>query len=152
MGNKLEFIPYRKEFLQHAEAIFDSNVPDFVAPEEKQDLLFFLEKETQDLSYYILFSEGEALGMCGYHIDKDKNEAILCWGLLHRKAHSRKLGSAMLQFRIEEIRKISSSAKIICRTSHVTEGFFAKFGFKTIEKKENYWGEGLHLRKMVLNP
>ncbi|MBC7862092.1 MAG: GNAT family N-acetyltransferase [Bacteroidia bacterium] len=146
----MEFIPYKSEFLQYAEEIFDSNVPDFVGAEEKENLQFFLEKETSELSYFIVFNENEAVGMCGYCFEKEKDEAVLCWGLLHRKHHLKKIGTKMLQFRIAEIKKISATAKIICRTSQVTEGFFAKFGFKTFEAKENYWGEGLHLRSMIL--
>jgi [ribosomal protein S18]-alanine N-acetyltransferase len=146
----IEFRPYIPEYFSIAESIFDSNTPEFVHPDEKKDLYKFLSEEVGDVHYSILFVDGKGAGMCGYHVDEQKNEGTLCWGLLHRDYHGRRLGEVMLLHRIAEMRNVSPNIKIKCRTSQVTEAFFAKYGFVTVYSEDNFWGEGLHLRTMEL--
>ena len=148
----IEFRRYIPAYLLIAESIFDSNSPWFVHPEEKEDMYKFLTEELSELVYWIMFVDGIGVGMCGYHYDQEKDEGILCWGLLHQDHHGKHLGEKMLLHRIDELKKISPSVKIICRTSQITEGFFARYGFKTLHAEDNYWAPGLHLRTMQLLP
>ena len=60
----------------------------------------------------MLFNGFNLVACGGYGLNDSQTKADLSWGLVHRKHHSQGIGSYLLRFRIENIKKIS-----ICKYS-----------------------------------
>ena len=140
-------VPYTISNYNQVLKIFESNIPDFFHPSEKKEFSDFLMATT--IEFYILINNDQIIGAGGIGLNSDETVS-LCWGMIHKSHHNNKYGKFLLQERIRLIQKKFPGKKIVSNTSQITEGFFRKFGFNTVQSEDNYWAPGIHLRKMIL--
>ncbi|WP_101448302.1 GNAT family N-acetyltransferase [Aquimarina sp. MAR_2010_214] len=143
--SKEKIIRYSEEQLSEIKNIFFLNVPEYFAEKEWYDLTNYL--KIHGKTYFVVKNEREIIGCGGYHKSNDTT-ARLSWDFIHPEFKGKGIGRKMILHCIEEIEKDVSNDSIEVWTSQHAHQFYAKFGLKTYDIKENYWEEGLHLYKM----
>lgn len=119
------------------------NTPDFFAPEEEEELLYYLEKKIEQ--YFVLEIDGKIVASGGFNFSKDKTVGIISWDAVHPDFQGKKLGSQLLEYRMEQLKTFKNLEIIIVRTSQFVYPFYKKHGFRLVEVVEDYWAEGYDL-------
>ncbi len=127
--------------------LVQQNTPKYFAVSEEHDLENYLQNEI-DL-YYVLEVDGKVVGSGGINFDDSMTIAVLSWDIIDPDYQGKSFGSKLLNYRMEQINKISSVQKIIVRTSQLTYQFYEKQGFKTAEIHKDYWSKSLDMYFMV---
>ena len=122
------------------------NTPNYFSPEEKKDLIYFLEKEIE--YYFVIEIDKQIVGCGGFNFSGDKTTGKISWDILHPDFQGKSLGTLLLNYRIEKLKEFKELEKIIVRTTQLVYKFYEKSGFKLIEVSEDYWAKGFHLYKM----
>ena len=94
-----------KYSLTHREQVlnlFDSNVPEFFDPSERDPFVDFLKNKLE--SYYICLLNNEIVGAGGYWAEND-HEARICWLMVHNTYHNNGIGRYMMNHFHEMIKK-----------------------------------------------
>lgn len=123
------------------------NTPDYFDPSEEIEFSDYLDTDSE---HYFVFEENDNILGCGginYGFDQGKSVRI-SWDMIHPSAQGRGIGSQLVQFRIEQIRKDSQVEKIIVRTSQLVYLFYAKQGFVLDKVEKDYWSPGYDLYEM----
>ena len=123
------------------------NTPKYFAASEEIDLENYLQNEI-DL-YYVLEVDGSIVGSGGINFDDSMTIAVLSWDIIDPEYQGKSFGSQILNYRLEQLKKISSIQKIIVRTSQLTYEFYEKQGFKTVEIHKDYWSKGFDMYFMI---
>lgn len=138
---------YQETDLADVIAIFKSNIPQYFAAEETQDLLDYLSHERED--YLVCIREGKLMAAGGINYTKEKGKAYLSWDFVDREQHGKGIGSALLAERLIRINRKPDISEIVVRTSQVACDFYQKKGFVIREIHRDYWAEGLDMVYMV---
>jgi len=134
-------------------AIFNSIDDDFFAQLKEVDYRRWILRSlnTDNHFYYAVEADGKIVGCGGFLIKEKGGEAIIAWGMVHPDQQKKGYGLALLDFRIEEIKKRLPSGTIITRdTTQQTFEFFEKKGFVVIKIQEGYHKKDLHRYDMEL--
>ena len=123
------------------------NTPKYFAESEENDLENYLQNEI-DL-YYVLENDRKIIGSGGINFDDSMTIAVLSWDIIDPEHQGKSFGSQLLNYRMEQINKISSVQKIIVRTSQLTYQFYENHGFKSVEIHKDYWSKGFDMYFMV---
>lgn len=131
--------------------VFDSNIPDFFAPEEKSEFLAFLDEgiKTQEV-YEVLEIEGALVAAGGYRKEKE-GDARICWLMVDKHLHQKGWGRILLEKQMEQIKNSGKYQQISLMTSQHTDKFYEKLGFYRTRFEANYWAEGMDLIMMEMN-
>jgi ribosomal protein S18 acetylase RimI-like enzyme len=141
--------------------IFESNTPRYFDPLELEDFNRWLDgKDRNILSYnttkeeyfYVLEVENKIIACGGYYIPIDENRGNMVWGMVHEKFHKAGFGSALLSYRINEIKQNYPGYIISLDTTQHSFIFFEKLGFTVTAIQNNYYGENLDRYDMILKP
>ena len=141
--------PYKQKYFDNCVDIIESNTPKYILPIEHLAFKNYLLKKNK--KYFVLFNGFNLVACGGYGINDSQTKADLSWGLVHRKHHSQGIGSYLLRFRIENIKKKYPSVNIHLDTSQHTYKFFERFGFKVRKISKDGYGEGLDMYDMILD-
>jgi len=142
--------PYRPEDLAACLALFDSNTPPFFAPEERAEFSAFLETlPAADRPYLVLTQAGEVIA-CGGLILETKGRASFTWGMVARAHHGQRLGTQLMQARLDLARSLPGITELVLATSQHTHGFYKGFGFTTQGITPDGFGPGLDRWDMTL--
>ena len=141
--------PYKQKYFDNCVDIIESNTPKYILPIEHLAFKNYLLKKNK--TYFVLFNGFNLVACGGYGINDSQTKADLSWGLVHRKHHSQGIGSYLLRFRIENIKKKYPSVNIHLDTSQHTYKFFERFGFKVRKISKDGYGEGLDMYDMILD-
>lgn len=137
---------YRSSDKKSCLALFQSNVPEYFDIKDLEDFSSYLESHNQ--GNLVLENEaGEVVACGGYWIKGDTGR--LSYGMVSREYHGQGIGAELVRARIAELSKKCSRIEI--DTSQVTAGFYARFGFETVEVKRGAHGEGLDSVIMALD-
>lgn len=128
-------------------AIFDSNVPQYFVPGERNEFIQWLNKPGR-APYYVFEAEQETVGCGGIYVDKDKQIAGLAWGMVHRNYHKKGLGRSLTLYRLKAMTLNYPTLEQHLETSQYTEAFYQQFGFQTYERIKNGFSPGLDNCKM----
>ncbi len=110
--------------------LFDSNTPEFFAPEERGEYRRFLDH--LPCSYIVLSSPDEGVVAAGgYYVREPPSPGGLAWGLVARAWHRRGVGSELLQLRLSRLRA-SHVQSVRVRTSQRSRGFYERAGFRLV--------------------
>ena len=140
---------YKQKYFDNCVDIIESNTPKYILPIEHLAFKNYLLKKNK--TYFVLFSGFTLVACGGYGINDSQTKAGLSWGLVHRKHHCQGIGSYLLRFRIDNIKKKYPSVNIHLDTSQHTYKFFERFGFKIRKISKNGYGEGLDMYDMILD-
>ncbi|WP_290689762.1 MULTISPECIES: GNAT family N-acetyltransferase [unclassified Haematobacter] len=130
-------------------AIFDSNVPGFFAPSERDAFETHL-RTMEPATYLVLLSDERVLACGGLSVDAEAHRAILTWGMVDRAAHRRGLGGKLTEARLALARRLPGITEVALATSQHTRAFYERFGFIAAAVTPDGFGDGLDRWDMVL--
>lgn len=111
-------------------AVFDSNVPAFFVPGEREGFAGFL--DALPGPYLVLEDEdGAVVGCGGWAIVPETRTADLCWGMVSLPRHGTGLGRMLFDARLDGIRAGPGADAVALNTSQHTRGFYERRGFVT---------------------
>jgi N-acetylglutamate synthase-like GNAT family acetyltransferase len=142
--------PYQTTDKPGCLAVFDSNVPDYFLPAEREGFAHFLDRMGCDLSYQVIERDGRIAGCGGHAVEPDGVTASLCWGMIDNALHRQGLGRLLTQARIEAARGTPGVTRLRLDTSQHTSAFYARFGFETVTVTPDGYGDGLDRCEMIL--
>lgn len=126
--NDITIRPYARHDRESCLSVFRSNLPQFFRESEEAEFLAFIDSEK--CSYLVLESDGQVVACGGFAIREESQEADLCWGMVDRRAHGRRLGELLLLVRLRGIVDSGRCQSIRLGTSQLTGSFFSKYGFQ----------------------
>ncbi|HEY0019665.1 MAG TPA: GNAT family N-acetyltransferase [Longimicrobium sp.] len=111
-------------------AVFDSNVPEFFIPAEREAFAGFLDGLPGP--YLVVEDEdGAVVGCGGYAVTPGTSTADLCWGMVRRERHGTGLGRLLTEARMDRIHADPAAMEIALNTSQHTRAFYERRGFAT---------------------
>lgn len=129
--------------------VFDSNVPRFFTPPEREEFREFL---TALPGPYFVLPGGEGLDACGgYAVNADTGVADLCWGMVRLDRHGEGLGRALTELRVRRALADPTARRIELATSQHTAGFYERMGFHTVRVTPDGFGPGLDRCDMAMD-
>lgn len=124
--------------------LFDWNVPDYFSKEERDGLVFYLDREIE--LYFVVVINTQIVGCGGINFESTKG--IISWDIIHPQFQNQNLGTQLIQHRIEVLNNMPLIEKIVVRTSQHTFKFYQKKGFDLLETEKDYWATGFDLYYM----
>jgi predicted N-acetyltransferase YhbS len=121
-------------------ALFDSNRPKYFTAPERDLFTTFLRR--MDQPFFVAEIAGQVRACGGFTID-DFGVSYLDWGMVHGDSHRQGIGANLLQYRLDQIRKIPHAWCVLIDTSQHTAPFFARFGFQAFRTIPNGYQPGL---------
>ena len=128
-------------------AIFDSNVPRFFAPAERE--AFETQLRTMDAATYLVLMSNGRVVACG-GVTVEAHRAVLSWGMVDRTAHGQGLGRTLTEARLAIARRLPDITEIALATSQHTRAYYERFGFTAEAITPDGFGEGLDRCDMIL--
>lgn len=142
--------PWRREDLAAGLDLFDSNVPRFFAPSERQDFIGFVEA-TDDPYFVLEDAAGNVVGCGGFgRAEHDPSAVVLCWGMVRSDLHGRGLGDLLLRMRLDRIASDPTHRIVEIETTQHSQGFFARYGFAEKRSVADGFAPGMDLVEMTL--
>lgn len=125
----MDLRPYRPEDKEGLLTAFDSNVPDWFYPEEREKLDTYL--DTLPGPYAVLDHDGTIVGGAGYSMCTP-DMAELRWLIVRRDLHGNGLGKLLVYSTLRELSKRENPPQVSLRTLPQATGFFEKMGFHVV--------------------
>ncbi len=130
--------------------LLELNTPQFFAPEERKDLMDYLHQDSEN--YFVFLQNDQLIGAGGINYGFNEGRSVrISWDIIHPEFQRKGIGSALLQFRLQEIRKHQYIRQVIVRTSQHVALFYERSGFTTISTQQNYWAPGFDLIEMSMD-
>ncbi len=150
MTKMISIRPYRAEDKAQLIQLIRSNTPEYFAPEEEADFVSYLDNEIED--YFVVERNEEIVGCGGVNYAENRSVGIISWGMIHPELHGNRIGTVLLQYRLDFLKNTESVKRITVRTSQLTYRFYEKNGFRLVDTKKDFWAEGLDLCYMEYDP
>lgn len=128
--------------------LFDANTPPYFAPNEACSFARFLDSPSG--SYFVAEVEHVVVGCGGWELLYVPSSAALNWGMIDPALHGRRLGTALLEYRLTALAELGVRTVRIS-TSRLVSEFFKKAGFFETQVITNGHGMGLDDVKMELS-
>jgi GNAT superfamily N-acetyltransferase len=144
-----EIVPYEPAYRHSCLTIFESNQPRFFSEPEKKDFEEWLDSGALK-DYFVLLLDGEAIACGGIFFEPERRTAGLSWGMVHATYHGKGYGKLFTGFRVGLIRQKYPGFRCVIDTSHHTEKFYEKFGFRTVSIEQDGYAPGLHKHWMEI--
>lgn len=123
-------------------AIFDSNIPRFFAPDERELFATFLDRFKA--TYLVLCDpDGAVIGCGGMAVRPDGRTAILRWGMIHAARQRQGLGRDLTLARLRLAVADPAVVQIILYTTGLAAGFYRILGFADTEILPDHYAPGL---------
>lgn len=145
--NSLEpsFRYFRPADIESVVSLLITNIPMYFVPAEEKELRDYLYEYPEN--YWIIDKDHEAVAAGGIVLNDDQTIS-LCWGMVRNDLIGTGLGKQLTLFRMEKAREKWGVLPFVTSTSHLTEGFYLKLGFQTIEHTPDGFGPGIDICKM----
>lgn len=143
----LVFRPYRARDVDACLRLFDGNVPDFFAPDERAEFVGFL-RDIGPWPYLVGETGGHMVACGGFEVAG--NVARLTFGMVERTRQGQGIGQALTKARLAVIRQTVGVERVAIETSQKSAGFYDRLGFRVTEVTANGFGPGLDRWVMVL--
>ncbi len=127
--------------------ILKSNTPRYFAPEDEIEFAGFLQKLPGP--YVVLEFKEDVVGCGGWALSDNTKIGHLTWGMIDAAYHNQKLGSQLLNYRLDALKSTGVPAVQLNTTQHVI-AFFEKAGFVILERITDDYGPGLDRVAMTL--
>lgn len=138
--------------------LFGSNTPAYFDPAERALFEAFLDGQPQP--YFVLEEGGQIIACGGVAIHPDlaagvalsPTSAGLTWGMAARGWHGRGVGTRLLRGRLDWIRAHRPEVQEVhLATSQLTQGYYARQGFRVVRRDPDGFAPGLDKVEMVLH-
>jgi len=138
--------------------IFKGNMPKFFAPAELPDFVSCLDnldsgkklfKNALNEKYFVAVLSNKIVACGGYYIVEDENRGNMVWGMVDNTFHKMGIGRKLLEYRIQEIKKLNPENTVSLDTTQYSYQFFEKLGFTTTNITKDFYGEGLDRYDMI---
>jgi len=148
--NKIEILPFQKKHLNDCLSIFESNCPPFFDPSEKILFTRFLDslitdkpirKSIQKNFFFVAVAikTNDVVGCGGYYSVKGAKQIRFSWGMVLNSWHGKRIGTQLVDYRIDKIRRNFQGFDINLDTSQHTFEFYMKNKFSVLSiEKEGY--------------
>ena len=93
--------PYQPSDKASLLAILDANTPQYFAPEERADLVNYLEYEVED--YFVAETVEGIVGAGGLNYFPEEKIVRISWDYVHPDAHGQGVGKALVQHRLRHV-------------------------------------------------
>lgn len=139
--------PYSQDDRRSCLEILEDNTPEFFVAGDRDSLAKFLSQLPGP--YFVGEDQGAIVACGGWALDS-VDVAALTWGMVRRAHHRRGLGRALLNFRLDSIKKRTQAHLARIQTVQLVQGFFAKEGFTIVHVEADGFGLGLDRVTMEL--
>lgn len=129
-------------------AIFDSNVPHYFDPIERERFSSFLMAPLGH--YFVVERDGEVVACGGYLVLSDPSVAELTWGMVKNDRHGGGLGRFLTQARLDVMKSLPGVTRAYINTSQHVQGFYSTIGFAVTSVEVDGHGRGIDSVKMEL--
>lgn len=138
--------------------VFNSNVPKFFASHELDGFKSWLTSKDKAIKafdnneseyYYVVEIDNQIIGCGGFYIPGSGDEARMAWGMVENSLHKKGIGRSLLEYRMDEIRRLKPGIIIALDTTQYSYGFFEKSGFTVIRFQKDFYAKGLDRYDMV---
>ena len=138
-------LSYENSNKQRLLEIFDSNVPSYFDPSERQQFIDYLQKVPKN--YFVFSRAGRIVGSGGF-LFRSKIEGRIVWLMVDQSVHNKGVGRELMHYFEDEIKRQVELKLISLMTSHHTDQFYNKLGYRTIRTENDFWAKGMHLYYM----
>ncbi|KPX49903.1 Acetyltransferase [Pseudomonas syringae pv. helianthi] len=128
--------------------IFDSNVPHYFDPAEREQFASFLMAPLGH--YFVVERDGAVVACGGYLVLSDPSVAELTWGMVHNELHGSGLGRFLTQARLDLMRVLPRVTRAFINTSQHVQDFYSNLGFVMGAVELNGHGPGIDSVRMEL--
>ena len=122
------------------------NTPHYFSPNEEKDLIYYFDNHADN--YYVVEIDDIICGSGGFNISEDGKTAKISWDIIHPERQGVGIGTELLKFRYNEIKKIKGIVTISVRTSQLVYKFYEKFGMELRTEIPDYWDKGFDLYQL----
>ncbi len=130
-------------------ALLDANSPRFFGARDRVEYLAFLANPYRP--YWVMLDpDGAVVGCGGAAIDRANRVGYLTYGMVHPDRHGQGLGTRLTAFRLRWLAAQPGIDRVLIDTSNETEGFYARFGFRTLRVIPDSYAPSLHEHDMEL--
>jgi len=98
-----------------------------------------------------MLQEEKILACGGFVYQVDTAQVTFVWGLVDREHHRSGLGKQLLQFRLQEIKKLYPGVPVRLDTTQVSFPFFEKLGFTIDKISRDFYAPGYDRYDMTLS-
>lgn len=138
--------PYKDADKTSIISLLRGNTPEYFAPEEESDLIFYLGNYAQN--YFVIEINNQIVGSGGYNIAEDGITAKISWDIIDVEMQGHGIGTFLTRHRINEILKKEEIKTLSVRTSQLVYKFYEKFGLELREIIPDYWAKGFDLYRL----
>ncbi|MFZ6052118.1 GNAT family N-acetyltransferase [Halocola ammonii] len=123
--------------------------PEFFDPSEEEDFINYLDYELDQ--YFVVVDRDKVIGGGGFNRGFDDGSAArISWDLIHPNYRGKGIGSELLNYRIEKLKKLPELQKIVVRTTQLSYPFYQRGGFSVKSVEEDFWADGYDLYLMEM--
>ena len=109
-------------------AVFDTNLPDYFGPHERDKFSAFLQARPGP---YFVMEHNDAIVACGGYTLSSPSTARLTWGIVGREFHRQGLGRFLLLYRLRNLTRDNPAVEMVgLATSPQAAPFFESQGFR----------------------
>ena len=141
--SKVHIRPYSDADHSAGLALFNSNRPKYFAEDELGPFRAHLKKDREVEPYFVAECDGQVRA-CGGFFSNGFGVAYLAWGMVEQSWHRRGVGSALLEWRLRDLREDRRAWCVLIDTSQHTAPFYERFGFITFRQIDDGYEPGLH--------
>lgn len=141
------FRPFAAEDLEACLRVFDGNLPDFFAPDERDGLRAHLMQVDGRARHYLVIEAQGHIRACG-GVTVEGDAARLTWGMVARDWQGRGLGARLLAERMALLARHPAVRRVGLSTGPRTVGFYARFGFRVLRVVPDGFAPGLDCCEM----
>ena len=124
------------------------NTPAYFAPEEKEDLIRYLNNHSEN---YFVVEYGKAIVSCGgYNYSDEKGVIRISWDMVDPQYQGMGFGTRLTEFRIEMIKQLADIKRIEVRTSQLAFKYYERFGFVLKAVIKDFWAAGFDMYRMEM--
>ncbi|KTB82340.1 GNAT family N-acetyltransferase [Pseudomonas syringae] len=140
--------PYTLADRERCLDIFDTNVPRYFDPVEREQFASFLMAPLGH--YFVVARDGEIVACGGYLVLSDPSVAELTWGMVDSNCHGSGLGRFLTEARLDLMKALPGVTRAYINTSQHVQGFYSNLGFVAVSVEVDGHGCGIDSVKMEL--